>query len=152
MQTVRRNQVNSLRNITRTAERSIEKKTGMRVSLIAHTDHRFARTPERMMNIIAATLDMNADTYMVKSRKREIVELRFLAAYLLRSYFPTITLQQISMLFGGQDHTSIMNGLVRARTLLEINDEIFSHKYLLALAAVNQWLSNDTEYGSAICA
>lgn len=149
----RRSQINSAKTITRLAEKKIEKKTGMRVSLIAYTDHHIARSPEKMMVLIADTLGMDKSAFTLRSRARPVVELRFLTAYFLRNYFPTITLCQISALFGGQDHTSIMNGLARTAMLLEVRDESFVSKYDQVLKAVNQWLRKESiDYATAICA
>lgn len=150
---IKRSKLCSAKSITKQAERSIEKKTGLRVNLIAYRDSHIARTPEKMMNIIAGSLGMDRTHYTLRSRERDVVELRFLAAYFLRSYFPTITLHQISMFFGGVDHTSVMNGLARANMLLEMEDQRFSHKYETVLRSVNQWLRKETSgYASAICA
>lgn len=149
----RKSHIKAARTITRGAELDIKKKTGMSLNLLACTNYHLARTPDKMMLIIAACLGMDPAAFTLKSRERNVVELRFLTAYFLRSYFPTITLQQISVLFGGQDHTSIMNGLARTNMLLQTNDLRFMEKYETVLKSVNQWLRKDTSvYASAICA
>ena len=98
------------------------------------------KTPDQMLQIIAGASQMDLHTFTTKTRKREIVELRFLASLLLRKYYPGITLKQIAVLYGGQDHTSVMNGLARANDLLDINDPVFTYKYLNAVTAINQWI------------
>jgi len=105
----------------------------------------YVKTPEHMLHIIAAALNEQPTTYKLKTRIRNVVELRFIAALCLRSNFPTITLQQIAMFFGGQDHTSVINGLTRAYALIYAGDESFTKKYKAALAAVNLWLKNGVE-------
>ncbi len=145
--------INTARNITKAAEIKIKKKTGMNVMLVFCPDYNPAKTPEQMLKIIAASLGMDFCSYKLKSRERNLVDLRFIAAYLLRYYFPTITLQQITIYFGGQDHTSIMNGLLRAETLIASGDERFTTKYETVLKAVNKWLRREASgYASAISA
>ncbi len=146
-------QINLARNITRAAEQQIKQKTGMKVTLLVCPDNQETKTPEQMLDVVAAALSMHSSAYRVRSRERAYVDLRFICAYLLRNYFPSITLQQISVFFGGQDHTSIMNGLARTGMLLAVGDEKFTHKYEKALKSVNKWLKNEESgYVSAISA
>lgn len=106
-----------------------------------------------MLKVVAAALGMDTACYKVKSREREFVDLRFIAASLLRCFFPGITLHEITVLFGGQDHTSIMNGLSRAAMLLASGDEKFTNKYENALKSVNKWIRKEVlEFASAISA
>ena len=146
-------QVNLARTITRAAEQQIKMKTGMKVTLVLCPDTTAERSPEQMLSVIAAALNMDCSAYRTRSRERNYVDLRFIAAYMLRNYFPSIPLQQITVFFGGQDHTSIMNGLQRTGTLLAIGDEKFTCKYEKALKSVNKWLKKEESgYVSAISA
>lgn len=106
-----------------------------------------------MLKIVAGALQMDTACYTVKSRERDFVDLRFIASSLLRCFFPGITLQEITVLFGGQDHTSIMNGLSRSAMLLASGDERFTTKYEIALKAVNKWIRKEVlEFASALTA
>ena len=96
-----------------------------------------------MLHIIAVALGMNPDSYRMKTKVRHIVELRFVAAILLRRNFPTMTLHQIATLFGGQDHSSIISGLARANDLIYTGDPRFLKKYNTALKAVDLWLKKE---------
>lgn len=136
-------QITDARHIARTAQQQIKDKTGMDVTMLLYPSQNTMKTPERMLHIIAAALNENPHNYKLRTRVRNVVELRFIAAMFLRSNFPTITLQQIASLFGGQDHTSIISGLARAYDLIYIGDERFVKKYKAALAAVNSWLCNE---------
>jgi len=98
------------------------------------------RTPQRLLHVIALALDMNPECYRTRSRVRSIVELRFLASLLLRRYFPALTLQQIGAYFGGQDHTSVINGISRANELIYVRDASFVKKYNTVINSVNSWL------------
>lgn len=112
----------------------------MRMALVLTVYGGGRKSPDKMLEVIAMASQMNYEYFQAKTRKREIVELRFLASLLLRKYYPNITLKQIAQLYGGQDHTSVMNGLSRANELLDINDPVFTYKYLNAINAVNQWI------------
>jgi len=135
-------QISAARHIARSAQQKIKEKTGMRVNMVLYSPEAGSQTPEEMLHIIALALDMNTNCYTMKTKARHIVELRFIAALLLRRNYPTMTLHQIATLFGGQDHTSIINGVARANDLIYIGDPRFVKKYNTALQSVNLWLKN----------
>ena len=110
--------------------------------MVLYSPEADAQTPEEMLRIIAIALGMNPDAYKLKTRERHIVELRFIAAVLLRRNFPKMTLHQIATLFGGQDHTSVMSAVARANDLIYTGDPRFVKKYNTALQSVNLWLKN----------
>jgi chromosomal replication initiation ATPase DnaA len=136
-------QISTARNIARSARQKIKDRTGMQVTVVVYPTDTSLKSPERLMRVVAIALDMFPDCYRLKTRVRQIVELRFIAAMLLRSNFPKITLHQIAALFGGQDHTSIMNGLSRAHALIYAGDPGFLKKYNTALKSVNIWLRTE---------
>ena len=131
------------RHITRAAEQQIRDKTGMKVTLVLCPGYNPAKTPEQMLQIVAGALNMDITSYKKKTRERDYVDLRFIAAFLLRSFFPGVTLQNITVFFGGQDHTSIINGLARAGMLIATGDARFTAKYEAALRSVNKWLRKE---------
>jgi chromosomal replication initiation ATPase DnaA len=114
----------------------------MRMHVLLYTGEE-RHTPKQMMTIIAHALQMSPEVYSVKTRKREIAELRFLSALLLRKFFPRLTLKQIASYYGGQDHTSIINGVMRAHNLLDTCDAGFTYKYNTALNAITKWLKDE---------
>lgn len=128
------------RHITRAAEQQIATRTGMRVTLVLCPSDNARKGPEQMLRTLANALNVSMECFRAKVRQRNIVELRFLAALLLRRYYPNITLKQIALLFGGQDHTSVMNALIRANDLLDIKDLVFTRKHNLAVNTIDQWL------------
>lgn len=129
------------RDIGRQAQQ-ITEMSGMRINLVAPLEC-LGKTPQRMMHVIALALDMSPEAYRMKTRIRNIVEMRFLAAVFMRQNYPWLTLQQIARLFGGQDHTSILSGLARANNLIEQGDQRFLKKYNTALNSVNKWLRGE---------
>jgi len=146
-------QISTARRIVRSAQQLIKNRTGMRANLLLCPVENTLKTPRQMLQVIAIALNMSPDCYAMKSRIRNIVELRFIAALLLRSYFPKITLHQVAILFGGQDHSSIISGVARAHNLIYTGDERFIAKYNTVLKSVNLWLQREgSEYASAASA
>jgi len=115
----------------------------MHVTVVLYPEDSTLKTPERMLRVIAIALDMAPECYRMKTRIRSIAELRFIAAMLLRSNFPKITLHQVAALFGGQDHTSVISGLTRAYNLIYTGDQRFINKYNTAAKAVSIWLRTE---------
>ena len=140
MQYTAARQLTTARHIARSAERQIKNKTGMGVTLLVYHAGTPSKTPEQMLAIIASALGMSPDCYRMRTREKNIVELRFIGALFLRRNFPLVTLQQIAALFGGQDHSSVINGLSRAYGLIYSEDERFLKKYNAALQTVDVWL------------
>ena len=136
-------QMTMARHIARSASQQIKDKTGMQFTILLYPTETTLKTPERMLKVIAMALDMDPKSYKMRSRVRNMVELRFIAALLLRGNFPKITLSQIAALFGGQDHSSVISGLARAYNLIYAGDPDFIQKYNAALKAVNLWLGTE---------
>lgn len=136
-------QAKTARDIARSAQKKIKHRTGMAVNLmLCPVAENIMKTPERLLQVVAISLDMSYSRYKAKSRERDIVELRFIAALFLRIHFPYMTLQQIAEFFGGQDHSSIINGLSRANNLIYTGDLRFIKKYNTALRSINLWLEH----------
>ena len=133
-------QISTARHIARVAEQKIRANTGLRISLLLFPNDTARKRPEHMLRLVANALNIGYEHFTRKTRKRETVELRFIGALLLRRFYPDVTLKQIGALFGGQDHTSVINGISRAYNLLETNDIVFCTKYNKALNTVNLWL------------
>lgn len=137
-------QVSTVRNIARTAQQQIKNKTGMGMTMLVYPTETNSKTPEQMLTVIAMALDMAPETFRLRSRERNVVELRFIGALFLRMSFPLITLQQIAALFGGQDHSSIISGLSRAKDLISCGDQRFVQKYNIILRTINLWVRENS--------
>lgn len=135
--------ISTARTITRSAQQRIKNKTGMGVSLLLYTGESNFKTPQRMLHVIALALNMNPEYYRMRTREREIAEMRFLGAHFLRSHFPRITLHQIAALFGGLDHSTVISGLMRAQDLIYTGDIRFINKYKTAAKAIDIWLRKE---------
>ncbi len=122
------------------AERMVKERTGMSIHVLQYPTELISKTPQRMLHVIALALDMNPEGFRQKTRVRSIVEMRFIGSLFLRQHFPTLTLHQIAAYFGGQDHSSVINGLSRAHNLIYTQDCEFLKKYNTALKSVTTWL------------
>jgi len=121
----------------------VKEKTGMSIHVLQYPTELVNATPQRMLHVIALALDMSPDCFRWKTRVRHVVELRFIASLFLRQHFPALTLHQIAAYFGGQDHSSVINGLSRAYNLIYIQDAEFLKKYNTALKSVTTWLRKE---------
>ena len=141
------------RQICKAAQQKIMSATGRSISIMLLPEYMGTRTPQLMLTVIANALNMDVACYKHRSRKRNYVELRFIAAYLLRKFFPNLTLADITILFGGMNHTTIINGIERVAELIATNNELFTAKYETALNSVNIWLRKEVSgFASAISA
>ena len=98
------------------------------------------RIPVQMVDVVTDALNLEKKVYTLKSRERDIVELRFICALLMKKYMPRVTLSQIARIFGGMNHTSIINAREQGNNLLETQEPVFTEKYQIAEKAVLQWL------------
>ncbi len=81
-----------------------------------------------ILELVAHILNMPKEAYTEKSRKRNAVHMRFIASILLREYMPKLPYKEIGKLFGGQDHTTVMNSVYRGWRLVSTNAD-FANKY-----------------------
>jgi chromosomal replication initiation ATPase DnaA len=135
--------IKTARHIARSAQQTIKNKTGINVSVMLYPTYGTIKTPEHMLYKIAIALGMDPMCYKMKTRARDVVELRFIGAHFIRMYFPEVRLQQIAAFFGGQDHSSVISGLMRAYELIHIEDSRFLEKYAAAEKAIDLWLKSE---------
>ncbi len=134
---------NTSQHIARPVKQMVKERTGMSIEVLQYPTEHINKTPLRMLHVIALALDLNPECYRMRTRVRNIVELRFIGSLLLRQHFPALTLHQIAAYFGGQDHSSVINGLSRAHNLIYVQDTEFLKKYNSALKSVTQWLRRE---------
>ena len=78
------------RRNTRAAADMVMERTGMNVAVLQYPTEMVNNTPQRMLHVIAMALDMSPEAYKMKTRVRNVVELRFIATLFLRQYFPAL--------------------------------------------------------------
>lgn len=75
-------------------------------------------TPEYILELVTETFDTSIKDLCGKKRKKEIVVPRQLAMFLLRNELG-MNLTEIGEILGGRDHTTIMHGCEKVKTLIE---------------------------------
>lgn len=126
------------------AQQRIRRRTGLKVKLFMALDE--IVRPEDILLIIAEELSMRYDDYKIKTRRRPIVELRFIATLILLDKIVGITLNEIRGYFDFLDHTNVINARDSGRSLLSSKDPVFTSKYLKAEKAVNEYLLSYSQF------
>lgn len=89
------------------------------------------------MKMISRAIGVPYGDYGRKTRKSEIVEMRFMAMMFLYRNFH-ISLVQIGKLMGGIDHSTVRSGINRAEALLQIKDLKFTLKYIQVIEEIEK--------------
>jgi chromosomal replication initiation ATPase DnaA len=125
----------------RHAENYVQKHTGLlvkcKLDIIDTKGH-----PKEMMGLIAETLGLGIEQFYVKTRKREIVEMRMLAAFFVKKHYAQLTLMDIAGLFGDNniDHSTVIHYVNTVNDLVTGPDKPFLWKYRKVLNAINLWI------------
>ncbi len=80
-------------------------------------------TTEEVVALVARYFDIGLDDLASPSRKREIVQARQVAMYLLRHELD-LSYGSIGALFGGRDHATVMHSVEKIEGLLESDDVV----------------------------
>lgn len=134
-------QVKAIAAILETAEEQIYHQTGMKCKIMLCNSDINKSAPEEILNVIATALDAPISWFRERSRRTEIVELRAIAAHILKRELKNgITQIQIGALFGGLDHTTVGHAINTAQNLIDTNDMSFIWKYNMAWKEVRALL------------
>jgi len=79
---------------------------------------------DEFINMCMEELDIKAELFFSKDRKRDYIYKRYVVQYFLRNDYG-ITLQLIAQIFGLRDHSTIVHTLKVVDNLLYTNDELF---------------------------
>lgn len=79
--------------------------------------------PQMLIAMVAREFNIPLDQITSPSRRREIVQARQIAMYLLRNELD-VAFAQIGQLFGGRDHATAMHSVTRAEALMQTDDDI----------------------------
>ena len=83
-------------------------------------------TPEQINAAVCGYFGLSPELTKKKSRKRDVVEAKYVAIWLIRKYNRQITLVTIGQHFGGLDHTTVMYGIRQINRFLKIEDRSIS--------------------------
>lgn len=76
---------------------------------------------QKIINIVASYYNLSASQLIGKTRTGQIALARHIAMYLVRINID-VPLTKIGQTFGGRDHTTVMNGVLKVETMLKTND------------------------------
>ena len=94
---------------------------------------------DQVEKIIAESLGMEVRYYSMRSKKTDVVELRFIAVMIIKSLFK-ISYRTLCNKWGGWEHDRIIYMKIRGQELIEVNDTQFMVKYIKAVNAVVKYL------------
>ena len=82
-------------------------------------------TPEHLLTLVARQFAVSLDDLTGPTRKREIVQARQVAMFLLRTDLE-LSLSTVGAFFGGRDHATVMHSVDKVTASLESNDGVRS--------------------------
>ncbi|HNS03579.1 MAG TPA: chromosomal replication initiator protein DnaA [Anaerolineae bacterium] len=82
-------------------------------------------SPDEVLTLVGRYFEINLDDLISPSRKREIVQARQVAMYLLRSELD-LSFANIGALFGGRDHATVMHSVEKIEGLVQSDDGVQS--------------------------
>lgn len=80
-------------------------------------------TPEEVVGLVARHFEISLDDLASPSRKREIVQARQVAMFLLRNELD-LSYANVGAMFGGRDHATVMHSVEKVQGLLQSDDVI----------------------------
>lgn len=94
------------------------------VQNIAGTKNAAAQLSEqKIINIVSNYYNLTSSQLIGKTRIGQIALARHIAMYLIRLNID-IPLTKIGNTFGGRDHTTVMNGILKVETMLKTNEAL----------------------------
>lgn len=137
-------QMNVLFKGMQLAQEYVRKHAGLRMGMRLEFVEK-PGTPREMMRVICESIQEEEARYHDHSRKRDSVELRGIAAFMMRAHYKDLTLGEMGKLLGGEkayDHSTVSNLLKCVEDLIETHDNQFMNKYKRAELAVELWLKD----------
>lgn len=132
--------INTINSILCMAEAAILDQTGIKMRLlIMNGAPKRKGTPEDLLTVIAASMEMMYQDYCHPSKRFEYSRLRSLGVHFLRVYFPKMSLKMIGEYMGGMDHSSIIYYLKKVQKLIDEGEQYFMQDYDNALTVITQW-------------
>jgi len=67
--------------------------------------------------------DVNEKTLRWKVRKRKYVNCRFMISFMINKYFPHVSVHQIKLYIGVDNHTSVLNAIKRHQQYYSVDND-----------------------------
>lgn len=130
--------INAINAIACMAEKEILNQTGLNMRVIV-VGARTEKKIEDLLGIVANALGMTMADYGVSTKQRSYVDMRYLACYFLKQYYPEMTLADMAKLVGYKLHTDALNAIQMVERLKRTDGRGFRDVYDIVLNAVTQW-------------
>lgn len=75
---------------------------------------------QKIKEVVCARYGISLSEVISKSRKREVVEARYICYKLLKEH-TRFSLASIGQIFGGFDHATVLHGIITINNLIETN-------------------------------
>lgn len=127
MNAIRRN-MPAIRRIMEQAERDIVKESGVRVKLFLELNEASFSSADELISTCCQIWDVEEDDLRERTRKREIVQMRYVLSLLL-NVRTALTLTEIAHKVGYNDHTDVIHARTSAVKHRSANDAMFMQFY-----------------------
>ncbi len=124
--------IDSIQNL----ERVLQKVEGKEFKLIPYMVGQQLFNAYAVLDLICQMEGLATEDVKAKNRKRELVEVRFIAAAIIRNKFKHSYIE-IGKILGGRDHSSIMHAIASCEDLRHMYKN-FNDRYLRIEQAINQ--------------
>lgn len=118
-------------SIVTKAEDSIYEIIGNRVKLIPHVETKInddkvniIKKDLQLRQIICTVTGFKWEKIISKSRKRELVNARFMYAFFAKKMLSGVTLKTIGQTIGGRDHTTAIHAIQTVNDMVDTNDAV----------------------------
>ena len=81
-------------------------------------------TPDLLINIVSDHMNVSYDDITSSKRSKDIATARQIVMYLCRKYLDRYSLQQIGDDLGGRDHSTVLNGVEKIKSLIETDSNM----------------------------
>lgn len=95
--------------------------------------------PEFMIEFVAEKFGLTSDDMKRKDRHKSVVHVRHVAYWAARQCAPVPSYPELARLFGGRDHTTILNGVRKVEKELAQSERLATELRCLLLDAEVAW-------------
>ena len=81
-------------------------------------------TPDLLINIVSDHMNVSYDDITSSKRSKDIATARQIVMYLCRKYLDRYSLQQNGDALGGRDHSTVLNGVEKIKSLIETDSNM----------------------------
>lgn len=85
--------------------------------------------PDEIVGCVSRVLAIPINIIQSKTRKRDVLYARYIAAHLIRATYPKLSLTTIGWHLGHHEHSTPHHALATANDLIKTNDREFMPKY-----------------------